>query len=526
MNHGSLGYLNENGELSLSQGILAALCLGNMSKLYGLYYKCPPASIDPLYGMATLKDDFMLTPIPFRFWPVTAQLYIHLKHPQGNLNTICEYFKRKGISVIHSEGTRSAFRYGTWNLHIAFENLLKRNLTYNKTIHCYYETELALKELIHDLTTDPDLMASLFTPDSFPAVEGTVNSPLAYFYNYSVNKEETTWLEEKSLSDHFELTLHNISRQPTLLGDSQFEFVIKYLKKTQPEIFPATIFSELHTRALNIRTVLIPSKDSKRFMYVAVEYERIGPNDSCVGIIHSITSRLENYNIWQYYNYTMHSSVSHDKGRLVFLLENTLSTAKKTEDRRSINDYRCEAEEDLQAIISQPGFNHIRFDDLIVLPLFAPTQLEANYQKKMPGEYAYDVFISYSHKDEKYVKEKLKPILEKHHLKVHDYQLEIQFGDIIETKLQANILKSREMCVVVSAYSNSSSWVIAEGGAAWALQKTLVPIILNKENMPDRLKSINWVDGACDEQIEEYARQLVNRKLANAAERFRDYFRM
>jgi hypothetical protein len=381
--------------------------------------------------------------------------------------------------------------------------------------------------LIADIKKDKELKKFLFKPDSFEAIEGTINSPLACFANFThVNALKE---EEKQIVKPFELSLGYDNKQKIFSGDSQYQFVISYLKAKNPDIFPATTFSELHRRALNIRNVVIPRKDSKRFFWMGVEYKRIGGKDSCAGIIHSITSKLD-YNIWQSYNYTINSSENYDKGNLVFLLEDLSNIWKKNDDQRTRNAYLEEAEANITEILSKSNFKNITFDHLAIAPLPDPLAVKRTFEihneERSRKDYKYDVFISYSHVDEAYVKDVLVKVLVKNGLEVHLDRDVFNFGDPIDSTLLSNILNSREMCVVLSKDSISSEWVTTEWGAAWILNKNLVPIILKKDFLiPDRLKRLSSiVDGEKIDQLELYAKQLIEKKFAAEANRFSHFY--
>lgn len=529
MNHGSLGHIDEDGSITLNHEIIDSLCLGDKSKLYGIYYPCPSSKRNPLYQFITLKHDFMLTPIPYRFWAVSAKLFIHLNQHLPSLNKVCEYLESKRVSIIHSESTRSGYRYATWSLHIAFEDLLNSaDLLYENKLHCYRGTQTKLSQLIKSMKEDRELRKYLYKPDSFEAVEGTVNSPLACFTNFVQNNELSD--NDKQIVNPFELTLSYTNDGKIFTGDTQYQFVINYLKSKQPELFPAITFSELHERALNIRNVLIPRKDSKRFFRIGIEFQRIGGKDSSVGIIHSITQRLENYSIWQSYNYTINSSSDYDKGNLVFLVENITSIGKKSEDGRSKNSYLEEAETDIQRIITEAKFENISFEHPVVIPLPEPLAVKSNLQNEFDQrerkDYKYDVFISYSHNesDKKFVDD-LVNLFREHHLVPHVDRNVFKFGETIDSTLLANILNSREMCVVVTKDSVLSEWVTTEWGAAWVLGKNLVPIILKADfQIPDRLKKRYYVNGDSPSELKAYAKQLVDAKLTSEAKRFKYYF--
>ncbi len=72
----------------------------------------------------------------------------------------------------------------------------------------------------------------------------------------------------------------------------------------------------------------------------------------------------------------------------------------------------------------------------------------------------------------------------------------IQPGEDFAEKIRQALLGSRELWLLISHTSKESEWVISEWGAAWALEKKIVPILHRcpPESLPDRLRKLHAID--------------------------------
>lgn len=121
-----------------------------------------------------------------------------------------------------------------------------------------------------------------------------------------------------------------------------------------------------------------------------------------------------------------------------------------------------------------------------------------------------DIFISYSSRDreegmtiaEKAEKRKLLVFLDK-----KDIEYGAEFGE----EIRYNLLRSREICVLITPEALRSEWITTEWGAAWALKKPITPILLrcSESQLPDRLRRYQYVDF---HKIDNYLDQVVKRK--------------
>jgi TIR domain len=110
-------------------------------------------------------------------------------------------------------------------------------------------------------------------------------------------------------------------------------------------------------------------------------------------------------------------------------------------------------------------------------------------------KYSFDVFLSYSERD----KEEALII----HGKVTAAggrlfmaPKEISPGEDFAAAIRNALVHSRELWLLVTPHSIKSEWVISEWGAAWALEKKIVPILYHCDvaALPHRLRGIQAVD--------------------------------
>jgi tetratricopeptide (TPR) repeat protein len=137
-------------------------------------------------------------------------------------------------------------------------------------------------------------------------------------------------------------------------------------------------------------------------------------------------------------------------------------------------------------------------------------------------EFKYDVFISYSHKDEEWVRNVLLPTLEKQGLKVCvDYRdfiagkpAIINMADVSET--------SRHTLLVLTPRWVESEWTLYEGILSRTddpagLQRRTIPLLLEKCTVPKFISMLTWVDFA-DKKREKEAWQNLFKSLDKEVE--------
>jgi hypothetical protein len=111
----------------------------------------------------------------------------------------------------------------------------------------------------------------------------------------------------------------------------------------------------------------------------------------------------------------------------------------------------------------------------------------------------FDVFLSHNSVDKPWVI-KLKDDLSRYGVTVWLDQDEIRPGDLFAAALEDGLASSRAVALVVSPEAMASGWVKEEYYRALSLTKDktsplqLIPVILRTAEVPDFLKSRNWVD--------------------------------
>jgi len=506
MIHSGLGIITNNGKICLPPDLVEQLTNGNTSLLYGLYY--PKTSSLKGYEDVTIKYDLMITPIHYRFWSRSARLLIHLKHKPGSFNHISDFFKEKKVSVIHAEGSRSAHRYGTWCMHIAFENL-SENLTYDNNREIYSETKDALKRFIQEVTENCGdfLFSQKNNYDLNHSIIGWPNSALAHFNNYYVNCFVNNASEDRFLSKPFEFYSYNDGELQT--DKSDLKSILKYESRNDScTLLDSIVYAELDTRAMNMRIAIIPKEIKKRFFEFGISYERNGIPDSCVGIINCITKSFpEKYNIWRLANQVQLSSNAGDEGKIVMLIEDL-------EPCEDTNEYLTKAE----AILKKVDQSDLPKNVKLLNPLISPITRKKiskriEKQKNIATDYKYDVFLSYSERNKSYA-DQIYEKLNNENISCFKAGEFIKGGDEFADYIRKALINSREMCLLCSNESIKSKWVDTEWGAAWALELHIVPITLQIRisQLPQRLRGKHAIDFS---DIDKYIQQVKERKEDN-----------
>jgi len=124
----------------------------------------------------------------------------------------------------------------------------------------------------------------------------------------------------------------------------------------------------------------------------------------------------------------------------------------------------------------------------------------------------YDIFISYSHKDEELAKE-LRQLLEGKGLKCFMSSMDIRSGDPWAETIRDALKGSQELLLVITPDSIDSKWVLCEGGAGWALGKCMVPALLKVEpdSLPEPIKRHQAKKIDTIAQREDLAKEIAER---------------
>lgn len=120
------------------------------------------------------------------------------------------------------------------------------------------------------------------------------------------------------------------------------------------------------------------------------------------------------------------------------------------------------------------------------------------------------VFVSYAHADAKHAR-RLLGELRKVSLVGWRGAADLAAGKAIASKIREALRDSSAVIVLISPRSLESSWVNLEMGAAWAMGKRIVPVIIEGEGIealiPEPLHGLAWID-ARSKPPDEVAREV------------------
>lgn len=117
----------------------------------------------------------------------------------------------------------------------------------------------------------------------------------------------------------------------------------------------------------------------------------------------------------------------------------------------------------------------------------------------MPSEYEFDVFISYSHKDEEWVEKTLVPRLEKAGLKVCIDFRHFELGKPALHNMRDAYKYSQRTLLVMTPNWVASAWALYEGilvrsSDPAGLEKRTIPLLLEKCDIPEDISILTYVD--------------------------------
>ncbi len=123
------------------------------------------------------------------------------------------------------------------------------------------------------------------------------------------------------------------------------------------------------------------------------------------------------------------------------------------------------------------------------------------------ADFKYDVFISYSSANKDWVRKTFAPILEKAGLKVCDYYRDFDVGAPIVKEMERAVLESRKTVLILSTAYLNSGWTEFENLMLQTLdaanqQRRLLPVIIEKCELPLRFKYLNCVNFANPDDVD------------------------
>jgi len=136
-----------------------------------------------------------------------------------------------------------------------------------------------------------------------------------------------------------------------------------------------------------------------------------------------------------------------------------------------------------------------------------------NTIQKEKGKRALHVFLSYAAADREYARKLFNLLSQRSNL--HIFTLEgLSAGEAWESKLKDELSQCDIFIVLLSSNSVNSKWVLSELGAAWALNKLIIPVVTNTEvlsKIPMDLRKTYSVESTYLEDHPEVIDQILER---------------
>lgn len=116
---------------------------------------------------------------------------------------------------------------------------------------------------------------------------------------------------------------------------------------------------------------------------------------------------------------------------------------------------------------------------------------------------SYDIFLSYSEKDER-IASIIYETLNDLDVDVFLSRKNVSEGERFQNRIKDALISCEQLWVILSENSIGSEWVITEWGSIWTLGKKIVPILYHCEitDIPERLRDFNYI------QYEEWPKLL------------------
>ena len=131
-----------------------------------------------------------------------------------------------------------------------------------------------------------------------------------------------------------------------------------------------------------------------------------------------------------------------------------------------------------------------------------------------------DIFISYSHKDRKFVEKLIRDMRAKHFNVIYDEDV-VKIGDNIKETILANIKKADLVIVVISNNALASDFSKQEMRDAIENKKKILPIVIDDNvEIPTELLKIRYADFS--KEYEENLKQLIKSLISSLKERHQD----
>ena len=268
MNHSCIATINNDG-ISLSGEVLTPLGISHDTQLWGMYY--PRPNYGEQFGDVGIEHDFVITPVPYPLWPYAARIKLRILLDKTDfvIDELTEFLAGEGVQLLAVESSRSAHRYATVTMTIAFGKLRRRWEHYEgdrkSLVQHAGETKSATKSLLNRLRQK--FAEYLFSVPNMESLADPVGGgrleALAYFFVES----RVSIVGKGHAIKHrvFELTCNRNTLALDRKGQAILEEAI--------DLFPTRGFAEMETRDVNIRIAVIERKQLEQFASVRFSYK-------------------------------------------------------------------------------------------------------------------------------------------------------------------------------------------------------------------------------------------------------------
>ena len=517
MRIGGIGYINTDGKFYVPNDILTSLSIHDGVILYGIY------DPRPVEDEESSKHDFMFTPIPYNFWKACGRFILKVKEQDKALRELSGFFAEENISILYCTTSRSDYRYSTVDIHVVFENLLYQELTLSHEKGYYTETNEQLN--IYTKKIKERFAEVLFVDKNNihlnEGVYNRVNTALHNAYHQSQDRYNQANDDRKIIYKSFTLRYNEgqiVDDFGTIKANTggKLNQIMALSKGESKAPIPSLVFVNSDTHYLTLRAVVIPTEKIHTFFKLDINYQRLTTPDSSRGLLNFIMEGLPpKYKIWRYFNQLYECRDGYGAGRLTLYLEDTKTSnfINPTLPLEQLKGYFELLSDNLPE-----SLQHINISTKVerIYPDYVKRKFRLNELKaKTPR---YDVFLSYSYKDQKYA-DVLYNHFKKNNIKCFMSKREVKTGEYFNEKIKASLKNSREICILYSPNSKQSYWVGTELAIAWALNKMFVPVFLNMELNDMREEHEQWfrlkqaVMFADKESLDNYLGDIYRRKL-------------
>lgn len=486
MNHAALGQILSPHSISIPQDLLSPLAITEGVIVWGMYYPRIPDTDRQL-----VEHDLVISPIPFHLWGKSARMIVRTKHQSGAFKQLTNILVEEDVSILVSEATRSDYNYDTWTLLLAFDSI--SHITYDEKKKAFIETDMRITILRERLIEE--CQAIFYVDDKDPFLKNPLflfpHNTMAHFYSVYLRRPKGSTKGFPYGWAFFEQFTLSCKSENNLVSTGQGEFasIIEALDSHIQEFLPCGVFAEMNLWDRTIRTALIPNASRKRVFGATVKFIRTGPPPTSKGVINTILSGFpDSYQAWGLTNVTEKFSENHEEGRNEFMIF----------DESSQPMYM---RQDLITKMLEGKLAHENITkwDVNCFPIDAVLERQNVSQEDINQiDFKNDVFISYSTQNE-HEAFHIRDILSESGFRVFLSGKSIDGGDKFGEKIRQELLESRDIIILYSAEAAKSDWVKHEYGAAWVLDKRIIPVTLRmrKDELPkgmDQFQAFEYHD--------------------------------